>query len=382
MTFEASGGFPDKFLNSCKAEGITLFGIRKHNGVITANAFIGDYRRMPYARRDADMKVRIRSRHGVPFIIYNRRNRIGIPIGIVVFFILLNILSGRVWSIEVMGNSKVDVNDIVDVYADEGITIGTRVSSADLDTIKKNVVDKVPGLIWTSFNASGGLGIINVREGEPTPDLKNDSPPCNVVAKYGGQITKYEVYEGSAEQVVNAAVAEGDLLISGVITLADGATLLKAADGKVEAKTTRKVISEINPGFKLYSVSDVNRGTRISFFGMRTPLFPWNPECDKVLSPGLESYTVLGGVVLPVGTNSCDRLAFAEVDYWTDLEKNGCRILSIGLDEYFRRHVGEMCESNILKNDLKILPGESSFKFEGTCESIENICKYSEIAYE
>ncbi len=382
VTFEASGGFPDKFLNSCKSEGITLFGVKKHNGVMTANAFISDYRKMPYARRDSDMQVRICSRHGLPFFIHNRRNRIGIPIGIVVFFLLLNILSGRVWNIEVVGNSEVDVNDIVDVYAHEGISIGTRVSSVDLDKIKENVVDKVPGVIWTSFNASGGLGIINVREGEPTPDLKNDTPPRNVVAKYGGQITKYEVYEGSAEQVVNAAVAEGDLLISGVITLADGATLLKAADGTVEAKTKRKLTSEINTEFKLYSVSDVNRGTRISFFGMRAPLLPWNPECYKVLSPGLESYTVLGGVILPVGTNTFDRLAFSEVNYWSDFEKDGARLLSIGLDKYFRLHAEEMGESDILKSDIKILPDKTNFKFEGTYESIENICKYSEITYE
>lgn len=382
VTFEASGGFPDKFLNSCKREGITLFGVRKQNGVITANSFISDYRRMPFARRDSDMRVRIRSRHGIPFVVYNRRNRVGVLIGVAVFCILLSVLSGRVWNIEVVGNTEVDVNDIIDAYAAENVTIGTRVSSVNLDRIKENVIDEVPGIIWTSFNASGGLGIINVREGEEVPDLKNDNPPRNVVAKYGGQITKYEVYEGSAEQVVNAAVAEGDLLISGVLTLADGATLLKAADGTVEAKTSRKVTTIMDERFKVYSVSDVNRGTRISFFGMRTPLLPWNPECDKVLSSGLESYAVLGGVILPVGTNTSDRIAFSEVNYWNDLEGDGARLLSIGLDAYFRKHGEEMGESDIKKSDILIYPEEKRFKFEGTYESIENICEYSEIAYE
>lgn len=382
VTFEASGGFPDKFLNSCKAEGIPLFGLQRKNGVITASAFIGDYRKMPFVRRDSDMHVRIVSRHGLPFFIYNRRNRVGLVIGAALFCILLFILSGRVWNIEVVGNAEVDVNDIVDAYAVEGVTIGTRVSALKMDRIKENVVDKVPGIIWTSFNASGGLGIINVREGVDVPDLKNDNPPRNVVAKYGGQITKYEVYEGTAEQVVNAAVAEGDLLISGVLTLADGATLLRPADGTVEAKTSRCITTVMDAGFALYAVSDVNRGTRLSFFGMRTPLLPWNPECDKVLEKGLESYAVLGGVILPVGTNSSDRLAFKKVDYWADSERYGCRILSVGLDEYFRKHMQEMGEADIKKSDISILPAEKSFTFEGKYESIENICKYSEIAYE
>ncbi len=347
-----------------------------------ASAFVWDYRKMPAVRRDSDMRVRIVSRHGLPFFIYNRRNRVGLLIGAVLFCILLGILSGRVWNIEVIGNTEVDVNDILDAYEAQGVKTGTRVSSLKMDRIKENVVDSVPGIIWTSFNASGGLGIINVREGVDVPDLKNDNPPRNVVAKYGGQITKYEVYEGSAEQVVNAAVAEGDLLISGVLTLADGATLLRPADGTVEALTSRRITTVMDAEFALYAVSDINRDTRLSFFGVRAPLLPWKPECDMVLKKGLESYAVLGGVTLPVGTNSTDRLAFKKVDYWSDGEKYGSRILSVGLDEYFRKHMEEMGEADIKKSDISILPTENSFTFEGKYESIENICKYSEIAYE
>lgn len=382
VTFEAAGGFPDKFLNSCKSEGITLFDIRKQNEVIRANTFINDYKMMPLIRRESDMRVHIISRHGIPFAVHRRRNRKGLIAGIILFFILLNILSGRVWNIEVVGNSEIDINDITDAYADEGIRVGTRVNAVDLDKIKEKVVDKVPGLIWTSFNASGGLGVINVREGEPTPDLKNDTPPGNVVAKYGGQITKYEVYEGAAEQVENAAVAKGDLLISGVITLADGTTLLKSADGNVEAKTIRKISSVIDTDFNLYSVSDINSGKSISFFGIKTPLFPWKPDCDRVIPSGLESYAVLGGVLLPVGMTSSDRLAFSKVDYWDGTKEKGCRILSIGLDKYLQVHKEEMSESDILRSEIKISSDEKSFNFEGEYESIENICEYSEIIYE
>lgn len=382
VTFEASGGFPDNFLNSCKRSGITLFDIKKRDCAITASTFISDYKLMPCVRKDSDMQVHILSRRGIPFFIQRRRNRKGILIGVILFFIIMNLLSGRVWNIEVVGNSEVDANDIIDAYEALGITIGTRVGAVDLNKAEENAIENIPGIIWSAFNASGGLGVINVREGEPVPDLKNDEPPRNVVAKYGGQITKYEVYEGSAEQTENAAVTKGDLLISGVLTLTDGTTVLKTADGNVEAKTVRRVLSTLYTDFDLYSPSQIKKSHRISFFGIESPIFPWRPECDVLLAEGLEAYAVLGGVVLPIGMLSVNRIYFSKSDYWDGTIENGNRILSIGLDKYFRTHFEEMRESDILKSEISIVPSENGLDFVGEYESVENICEYSEIVYE
>lgn len=376
VTFEAAGGFPDKFLNSCKAEGMTLFGITRKNGIITAHTFANDYKSMPAARRSSDMKVRIKERRGLPFMIWKRRNRIGIPIGIVIFFILINALSCRVWSLEVVGNSQVDVNDILEGYADAGITIGTKLSSVNLDKAKEYVLELNRDLIWTSFNSSGGLGVINVREGEPVPELKNDSPPRNVVAKYGGQITKYEVYEGDPEQVCGAAVAKGDLLISGVVTLADGATLLKPADGTVEAKTCRKVTSVLSEDFNLYRVSEVTKRNQISFFALENPLLPTKVDCDKLHSILLENYIAISGVVLPIGIVTTENLELDLMSF-----ENDTRFLTIGLDKFFRAHSEEMLDAEITEHSIFITPDDSELFFEGSYECIENICEYSEIIY-
>ena len=99
--FEASGGFPDRFFDSCRANGIDLFDVTRKNGNIYAGVRISDYKRMPSVRKNSDMSLHIVEKRGLPFMIYKRRSRVGLAVGFIIFIIILCVLSGMLLSIDV-----------------------------------------------------------------------------------------------------------------------------------------------------------------------------------------------------------------------------------------------------------------------------------------
>ena len=378
VTFSADSGFPDKFLNACRLHGVNLFNMHRENGVIKADVLLKDYRKMIKIRRGSDMRVRISERHGVPFFIHNHRNRVGLVIGCAMFIVLISLLSGFVWSYSVEGNETIDENDIIKAFEENGVKVGTHFNSIDITAVETAVKDKIPKLVWVSLNISGGNAVIKVREGNEIPNLKNDNPPCNIVAKYSGQITTYEVYEGVAEKEVHAAVMEGDLLISGILTYADGTTVLRPADGKIEAKTERKVESVVNQDFELFTVDEINKSYVVNFFGGRFPIPLYDFwENRKIFSKTeLEEYILMGERILPVGLTCKNEICISQVPY-----EGSARMLSIGLDRFFRSQMSQMKDAKIEKNEIKISVDENAISYVGTFRSIENICEKHEILY-
>ena len=116
VMFEASGGFPDRFFDSCRASGIDLFDVTRKNGNIYAGVRISDYKRMPSVRKNSDMSLHIDEKRGQPFVIYKRRSRVGLAAGVIIFIIILCVLSGMLLSIDVDGNVDVDENEIIKAF--------------------------------------------------------------------------------------------------------------------------------------------------------------------------------------------------------------------------------------------------------------------------
>ena len=302
VMFEASGGFPDRFFDSCRASGIDLFDVTRKNGNIYAGVRISDYKRMPSVRKNSDMSLHIVEKRGLPFVIYKRRSRVGLAAGVIIFIIILCVLSGMLLSIDVDGNVDVDENEIIKAFEENGVRVGARIKKIDITDVENRVCAQIPELAWVSLNISGTVAQIKVREGVRAPEIARDEKPCNIIAKYGGQISQYEVYEGTAEQEINAAVSKGDLLISGIITYKDGTTVLRPARGKVFAKTERTLSFMPNEDFDIFYVKRIIRSYTLDFFGMRytSPCRFFRKGQGCVYGSEYEERAYVNGVGIPV----------------------------------------------------------------------------------
>ena len=96
-------GAPEQFLNQCARNGISLWNIEKKE-TFTACIFAGGYRHLLPAARKTKCVLKVQERRGMPFRLAFLRRRKGLVAGAVLAFLLIQVLSLHVWSVEVSGN--------------------------------------------------------------------------------------------------------------------------------------------------------------------------------------------------------------------------------------------------------------------------------------
>lgn len=376
VMFEASGGFPDRFFDSCKQNGINLFDVRRVDGRFYACVKISDYKKMHRIRKNSDMSLKIKEKHGLPFVLYKRRNRIGLLIGAVLFIILLWFLSGSLWSISVEGNRDVDENDIIKAFEESGVAVGARIGKIDITAAENRVSTQIPELVWVSLNISGTVATVKVREGSKVPEIPGDEKPCNIIAKYGGQISTYEVYEGTAEQEINSAVAKGDLLISGIITYKDGTTVLRPARGKVLAKTNRRISFVPDKDFKMLCVKDIRKLYTLDFFRLSFMLPTDMFLGDEYLMYGkLKKTAFVNDRDIPVSLSE-DTAIITKAAELDDLRKK-----SIAFDSFLKEVRSKTDIESITDVEIAFEKSGDFVSVVGDFSMTEDICEVSELLY-
>jgi len=121
------------------------------------------------------------------------------------------------------------------------------------------------------------------------------------VARLGGQITAINVYEGQALVGIGDAVAEGDVLISGVTQDGAGNNLFRHARGEVMARVEHTITLEIPLEQVRYTpTGEIKSRDNLDIFGLNLPLFlPIRVEGFYHIERGEEQVRFLG-IPLPM----------------------------------------------------------------------------------
>ncbi len=271
INFRAFGGFSDRFLNLCTRDGIPLWNIKNVKGNISASTTINGYLSIRNARRKSGMHVMVMERKGLIFLLKRNKIRVGILLGLIIFSIILYILSQFVWSISVVGNIELQEEYLLSAFENHGVSVGASISSIDDSDVAEFVVSEIDELSWAAINRKGSVVVIEVREKTPAPEKYDNSVPTNLIANENGLILSIDVLSGVEEIKPGSAVTKGDLLISGVVTYADGRERLVHGDGFVKALVTRK--EKFNgKDFTVHSLVTEKTRSKIFFFGLEIPL--------------------------------------------------------------------------------------------------------------
>ncbi len=263
---------PEKFLNLCFANGISIYKSTFKKSDLYLKTSITSFRKIRKIKPRFKGKVHIVKKVGLPFFISKNKGRYGFAAGMVLFFMFLFIMSRFVWNVEVVGanaentvKTKIALNDI-------GIRNGVLSEKIDVKSLRNELLLKVSELSWAAINIEGCEVTVNVTQTEKKDEISNE--PSNLVSMYDGVIVSVEATKGSAAVTVGEAVRKGDLLISGVLEYSDLYTELVRAKGRVMAEITEtikvsqplKITEKVKTGYeKKLSVID--------FFGIKIPLF-------------------------------------------------------------------------------------------------------------
>lgn len=297
INFKAYGGLADRFLNLCTREKIPLWNIKNINGNIFATTTVSGYFLLKSPAKKSGMKLLSLEKKGLKFFLKNNKSKLGILVGLVAFFCVITVLSQFVWSVSVVGNSALENDYLLSAFEKHGVKVGARISEIDAKETAQNVVAEIPNLSWAAVNRKGTVIVIEVREKVIAPEIYDNKTPTNVVASEDGVILSIDVLYGTEETKPGWAVTKGDLLISGIITRADGKEIFIHADGYVKALVKKKQEFS-HKNIALYEQQDEKKRSCIYFFGLKIPLGTGVPESFFTQH---KSFLKSEEILLPVG---------------------------------------------------------------------------------
>ena len=244
VEFEAKGGFPERFLNLCTINGITLWRVQNDGVKVKACTSVKAYKNIRKSARKSGMRVKIIKKRGLPFFIKNNKARVGVVVGITLVALFLFTSSCMLWNIEVTGNEKVKSEILLESLYNNGVRVGVFKSKIDTIAVEGELLKEYSDLAWVSINIFGTKAVLEVKENSEKPQIVDEKTPANIVAKKDGQIVLVEGHKGTNAVKEGDVVVKGDLLISGVLVNSDGSEKTVHATGKVFAKTMTNLYAD------------------------------------------------------------------------------------------------------------------------------------------
>ncbi len=272
LKLEASGMFAERILNLCSHNGIGIWGIRKKNDKITFYIIVRDFFALRPIMAGTKIRIHILKKSGFPFVVKRYKRRYGLFAGIALFFATLQILSLFVWNINIAGNETVDSAEILAACRQIGIKEGAFSRNIDTQKLRLLLLSKVDGLAWAAINIEGCALTVDVTE--EAKKKEHNNAPCNLVANGNGIIRRIEVSEGKSLVKVGDAVAEGQLLVSGIYEYKNGCTELKHSIAEITAEVYETVSATVPLKQEIKTLEEEKEKCyTLSFFGIKLPLY-------------------------------------------------------------------------------------------------------------
>ncbi|MBE6824149.1 MAG: hypothetical protein E7513_02260 [Ruminococcaceae bacterium] len=257
VCFKIIGRYPERFINIITKSSLAIWNARRVDKTLCACMYIKDYLSIRYYAKKCKVRLKITSKHGLPFYIRKYKNRVGVLIGVAVFIAVLSFMSCFIWTIDVVGLETVSYTHLLEVLKNNGLYIGTFKPSVSFSTISRDTMLDIDDIGWMAVNVQGSHASVEIKEKAKSPQVPDYHKPANVKAKCDGLILSINTYEGNALFKSGSAVVKDQLLVSSVIEDKLGGVKLVRANAQVMAQTKRvqtfcvkKIIDQVSFGEK------------------------------------------------------------------------------------------------------------------------------------
>ncbi len=309
VEFCAQGGFPERFLNLCKVNGLSLWNVENDGVKVKACTSAREFKNMEKPAQNSGMTLKILENKGIPFWAKRHKWRFGVLVGVFVAVCLVWYMSGFIWEVEIAQEEGVKINNFTETLADLGVKPGVRKSKIDIPQVQEALLGKYPELSWVSLNIFGDKAKIEYTPATPAPEIVDTKTPSNIIAAKSGKIILIEGYGGTNAVKEGVFVSDGSLLISGVKTNADGSEALVRARGKVFAETKNTFTSQVEYENVFKMSTEIRVRYRLDLFGLKIPL-GFKPKEETIAETDIP--LTVNSTILPVGIIRDEGVAFGE----------------------------------------------------------------------
>lgn len=282
LYIKISGASAYELINTASFNRIPIFSCKYVKGDVYGYITIENFRKLRKRKKGIKCRVKILKKHGLPFVVARYKNRYGILLGAIIFFLFLEFMSSFIWNIDVVGNSKINDKEILKVCYELDIHEGTPKKKIDTMNSAQQLLLKNENLAWASFNIESSKLTVNVTEIKKKDNSKTFS---NLIATDDGIVEKIDVSSGNVLVKVGQEVKEGDILVSGIIEKADKTSFV-ASKGNVLVKQTKEFKYCENYVQEKVILKGKNINIRhLTFFNVEIPVTLKNiSKCQKISS--------------------------------------------------------------------------------------------------
>ncbi|MBY6276334.1 sporulation protein YqfD [Symbiobacterium thermophilum] len=214
LRIEVTGGDIERFLNGCLEEGILLWDLRRTPERLHATMMLADFFQLRPVARAGRCRVRIRARHGLPFLTRRLRRRPFLLAGALGGLAALVWAGSHLWVVDVRinGPGYLDPRAILAVAAEAGLRQGAWKARIDLDHVTQHLKSRVEELSWAVVRVDGTRAVIEVVEkGAVTPP---DQAQCvHLVARKAGVVEQVIPLQGEPLVKKGDVVQPGEMLV-------------------------------------------------------------------------------------------------------------------------------------------------------------------------
>lgn len=302
VEFYFSGGFVEGFINDCYKQKININNLDRIDDGLVGFVNVRKYKLLHHIALKHGGVIRIIKRHGPIFALMKIKNRWGILAGIVAFLFIVNFLSGFVWDIEIVGNSKLTNYEIENILNANSLTVGTHWSNVKKNDIENYILSTFDDCAWVHINRNGTKAIVEINEAVEKPEIIENKDATNLKATKDGIIVEAYTHGGWQVAQVGDSVKKGDLLVSGVYESETTKTNVFAhGSGVYIAKVKENFDLVVNRKQSYKNYGKPKKYRKLVFYNLKLPLYIGKinyVNCDSSVD---ESYCKLNGKILPIG---------------------------------------------------------------------------------
>lgn len=304
VTGHVESGFPERVLNICAEYGIQFWDLKWESGVaFTFTMTRRSWKRLRRLSRRLDCDMTAVSWRGTPFFLGRMRHRYGLWITLGLCTLLLFYGSFFIWDFEIEGNEVVSEQEILRALESCDVHFGSFGYGINSFQLRNELLLKLPKLSYIAINVRGCRAYVQVRERIEPPEIISRRLAGNTVAKKDALVTAVQPWDGEKQVLPGTTVAEGQLLISGVVENDYGGTRFLRGMGEVFGRTWYSLQCKVplTVQKKVYTGEEITR--RAILVGKkRINLYidSSNPgdTCDKIIS--WKKCVLPGDIPLPV----------------------------------------------------------------------------------
>ena len=166
------------------------------------------------------------------------KKRWALLLGLLLVFAGVLLAPNVILDVEVTGCETLEPERIIRALDDLGVRFGTWGPSIDSERLRNEMLRRIPELRWIGVNWRGMRATVQVIEQDPEQSPMSRRGCADLISCADGVITGLEVYNGQAMVAPGDAVAEGQVLVSGLVDL-ERCWRATRALGEVYAETRR-----------------------------------------------------------------------------------------------------------------------------------------------